>query len=108
MLSKGVALTELADELGALVHRCDALLDVEHRRTWVTLLDDALVLIVFLADQRRGNDVLLVVGEVEEKPHPFKTFPVLVVIMDYDLLYCLPEGLAVYYPKAAGLSCLHR
>ena len=49
----------------------------------------------------------MVVAETAEEPDVLHKLLVLLILLDDDLLNCLPEGVAVDGPETAVLACLN-
>lgn len=71
-------------------------------------MNDCLVLVELLSYQGRGDDILLIVGQVGKEPNPLQALSILVVIADDDFLYSFSEGLPVDQPQAYWFLGLNR
>lgn len=104
LLTEGISLVELTGELVAFVDCSRPILDDVEGRTRITFLNDGLVLVVLLVDERRSDDILLLVGEVEKEADSVQTLPVFFVLPRNDLFNGLTECLSVDDPQMAGFG----
>ena len=107
LLPKGISFLQLCHEFVALVNGCSSFLDDIERGAGVALVDNDLPLDVLLRDEGSCDGVLVVVAETAEESDVLHKLLVLLVLLNDDLLNCLPEGVAVDGPETAVLACLN-
>lgn len=62
-------------------------------------MNNRLILVKLLSYQCRGDDILLIIGEVGKESDPLQALSILIVIADDDFLYCFSEGLPIDKPQ---------